>query len=159
MRNFILGAGFAIVVLVIAGIGAAPSLGTCFFVENVSRLSFEETKRVIKENVEKSDGWMIRGEKDFNAAYHRAGNGDLDFRLYEYKIANPAYSFQVNSAFPAVSVFMPASIAVVEYDDGRVVVYRKNTRLMGMFFSGVVKEIMAKKVPGDLDLILQGVIR
>lgn len=158
MKNFILGIGFAVVVLFLFGIGAGSTLGKYFFVENLSRLSFDETKTVIRENIAKTDGWVIRGEKDFNAAYQRAGQGDLAVRLYEYKIGNPSYSFRVNSAFPAVSVFMPAAIAVVEYADGRVVVYRKNTRLMGMFFSGVVKDIMTQKVPHDLDVILQGVI-
>jgi len=53
---------------------------------------------------------------------------------------------------------MPAAIAVVEYENGQVVIYRKNTRLMGSFFAGVIKEIMTKEVPKGLDKILDGVI-
>ncbi len=158
MTNFILGAGAAIVALLIIGIKLSSKLGKYFFVENISKLDFEESKKIIKKNIEKSDKWVLRGEKDFNDAYAQIGQGNLEFRLCEYKVGNQDHSFRVNAVFPALSVFMPASIAVVEYEEGRVIIYRKNTRLMGCFFSGVIREIMTKEVPKGLEEILEGVI-
>jgi len=129
-----------------------------FFTKDISRLDFEETNKVIKENIERSKEWILRSDKDFNETYKQAGKGDLPFRLREYKIGNPDHSSRVSLAFPSLSTFMPAAIAVVEYKDGQVTIYRKNTRLMGYCFTGVVKEIMTKEVPKGLDEILEGVI-
>jgi len=158
MVNFILGAGAAVVFLLTIGVISLPKLGKYFFVKNISKLDFEETNRVIKENIKISKEWILRSEKDYNETYKKAGKGDLPFRLLEYKIGNPDHSSRVNLAFPALSTFMPAAIAAVEYEDGQVVIYRKNTYLMGFCFSGVIKEIMTKEVPKGLDKILEGVI-
>jgi len=156
--SFILGLGSAVTFLLIIGVVSLPKLGKYFFVKNNSKLDYEGTNKVIKKNIGMSKEWILRGEKDFNEAYKQAGNGNLPFRLREYKIGNPNHSFRVNSAFPAVTTFMPAAIAVVEYENGQVVIYRKNTRLMGYCFSGVIKKIMTKEVPRDLGKILKGVI-
>lgn len=158
MANFISGAGTAVIFLLAIGVIALPKLGKYFFVKNISKLDFEEVNRVIKENIEISKGWILRSEKDFNETYKRIGKDNLPFRLREYKIGNPDHSSRVNFAFPAISTFMPAAIAVVEYENGQVVIYRKNTCLMGSFFSGVIKEIMTKEVPKGLNKILEGVI-
>jgi len=158
MLNFILGAGTAVVFLLTIGVISLSKLGKYFFVKDISKLDFEETSKVIKKNIEISKKWILRSEKDYNETYKQIGKGDLPFRLREYKIGNPDHSSRVNLAFPAISTFMPAAIAVVEYENGQVVIYRKNTRLMGSFFSGVIKEIMAKEVPKGLDKILEGVI-
>jgi hypothetical protein len=53
---------------------------------------------------------------------------------------------------------MPASIAVVGHKDGRVLIYRKNTSLMGNMFTGVVKDVMRDEVMPGLDKILDGII-
>jgi len=156
--NFILGAGAAVVSLLTIGVISLPKLGKYFFVKNISKSDFEETNKVIKENIEISKEWVLRSEKDYNETYKQLGKGNLPFRLREYKIGNPDHSSRVNLAFPAVSTFMPAAIAVVEYENGQVVVYRKNTRLMGSCFSGVTKEIMTNEVPKGLDKILEGVM-
>jgi len=127
MINFILGVVTVVVSLLIIGVISLPKLGKYFFVKNISTLDFEETNKVIKENIQISKEWILRSER-------------------------------VNLAFPAVSTFMPAAIAVVEYENGEVVIYRKNTRLMGSCFSGVTKEIMTNEVPKGLDKILEGVM-
>ena len=154
MMNFILGAGVTIIFLLITGVIVLPKSGKYFFVKNISKLDFEETNKVLKENIKLSKDWILRTEKDYNEAYRQTGKGDLPFRLREYKIGNPDHSSRVNSAFPAVSTFMPAAVAIVEYKNGEVILYRKNTRLMGYCFSGTIKEIMAKDVPKGLDKVL-----
>ena len=158
MVNFILGAGTAIIFLLAICVTSLPKLGKYFFVRNISKLDFEQTNKAIKENIQMSREWVLRGEKDYNETYKQIGKGNLPFRLREYKIGNPDHSSKVNLAFPAVSTFMPAAIAVVEYENGEVVIYRKNTRLMGLCFSGVIKEIMTKEVPKGLDKVLEGVL-
>ena len=158
MVGFVLAIGVAVISLLIIGVILLPSSGQYCFTKDISRLDFEETNKIIKESIERSKEWVLRSDKDFNETYKQAGKGDLPFRLREYKIGNPDHSSRVNLAFPALSTFMPAAIAVVEYKDGEVAIYRKNTRLMGCCFTGVVKEIMTREVPKGLDEILEGVI-
>jgi len=158
MINFILGVCATIICLLAFGVVLLPKSGKYFFTKNISKLDFEKTNNVIKENIKLSKDWILRSEKDYNDTYRQLGKGELPFRLREYKIGNPNHSSIVNLAFPAVSTFMPAAIAVVKYKNGEVVIYRKNTRLMGYCFSGVIRKVMSNEVPKGLDKILDGVI-
>ncbi len=157
--NFVL--GFIAALICLAG-GAAiilPRSGKMFFIRDRSRLSFEDTLENIRKNVDlNSRGWFIESEKDFNLAYIKKQKGELPFRLHVFKIGNSDHSYRVNSAFPAVAVFMPAAIAVVGRKNGNIDIYRKNTGLMGLFFTGIVREVMKDQVPVELDKILEGAI-
>jgi len=157
--SFILG---FIVALICIAAGAAiilPRSGKLFFIRNRSRLSFEDTLETIRKNTDRnSRGWFMENEKDFNLAYETKRKGELPFRLHVFKIGNSNQSYRVNSAFPAVAVFMPAAIAVVGRKNGNTDIYRKNTGLMGLFFTGVVRKVMKDEVPVQLDEILEGVI-
>ncbi len=156
---FIIGFISCLAVMGIAGLVMRPRLGKFFFVKSKSHLSFEDTLETIRRNVDSNKrGWFIAQSKDYNRTYEKKGKGELPFRLHEFKIGNPNHSFLVNRAFPAVSTFMPAAIAVVEYRDGKVVIYRKNTALMGKFFRGVIRKVMCEDVPLHLNEILTGVV-
>jgi len=156
---FIIGFISCLVVIGIIGINMMPRFGKFFFVKNISLLNFEDTLEVIRENVaQNSKGWFITDEKDYNQAYEKNKKGQLPFLLFEFKIGNANHSYPVNHAFPALSTFMPSALAVVEYRDGKVVIYRKNTRLLGKFFGGVVRKVMTKEVPVDMDKVLAGAI-
>ena len=157
--SFIFGFITAIVIIAVIGAIFMNQMGRFFFLRNKSRLNFEDTLKIIRENIEKNKrGWFTEGDKDFNLAYQKKQKGELPFRLNVFKIGNSNLSYRVNSAFPAVSTFMPAAIAVVGRKDGSVDIYRKNTGMMGFFFSGVVKEVMGKEVSIGLNEILKGAI-
>ncbi|MBL7188307.1 MAG: DUF302 domain-containing protein [Phycisphaerae bacterium] len=147
-----------IMILMAAGIFLMPRMGRFFFVSDRSRLPFDETIEYIRERCKQDSDWIIRGEKDFNKAYQQNGQGKLPHRLFEFKIGNPKHSFRVKHNTPAVCTFMPASIAVVEYEPNKVIVYRKNTSLMGHMFTGSVREIMSKEVPQQLDEMLKDIV-
>lgn len=156
---FIIGFISCLVLIGIIGIIMMPSFGKYFFVKNVSRLNFEDTLEKIRENIAgNTKGWFTTDEKDYNLTYQKKEKGELPFRLVEFKIGNSNHSYPVNKAFPALATFMPSALAVVEYQDGNVVIYRKNTGLLGRFFSGVIKHVMTKEVPVDMDNVLKGAI-
>ncbi|MEA1929030.1 MAG: hypothetical protein U9N73_12560 [Candidatus Auribacterota bacterium] len=156
---FIIGFISCLVVIGIIGIIMMPRFGKFFFVKDVSSLNFEDTLEAIRKNNEKNDkGWFITTEKDYNLTYQKKGKGELPFRLVEFKIGNANHSYPTNKAFPALATFMPSALAVVEYPDGNVVIYRKNTGLLGRFFSGVVRKVMTQEVPTDMEEILKGAI-
>ena len=89
MINFILGAGAVVVLLLIIGVNLSSKLGKYFFVENISKLNFEDSKRIIKENIEKSEEWVLRSEKDFNDVYTQEGQGNL----LELIMRSPRFQF------------------------------------------------------------------
>lgn len=155
---FILGAVSVLLILGAAFWLLMPKFGTLFFVNNRSRWSFEETVKRIADACKERDDWVIQGEKDFNESYRKNGHQELPHRIYEFKLGNPFHSRAVNEAFPAVCTFMPASIAVVEFEPDHVVIYRKNTALMGRMFQNPVRKIMNIEVPQQLDELLRDVI-
>jgi uncharacterized protein (DUF302 family) len=159
MKKFYAGFVTGIILLLVVGGLCMPMLGKLFFVEDQSVLSFDETVAKIRAAAEADAHWVIKQEKDFNKTYQKTGKGELPFRLTEFKLGNPDHSYRVNSAFPAVSTFMPAAIAVVEYAPDDVRIYRKNTGLMGCMFTGEVKKVMRNEVPQELDRILAGIIQ
>jgi uncharacterized protein (DUF302 family) len=147
------------IVILLALIAALmPRMGRLFFVADRSRLPFEETVDRIRERCEASDEWIIQDEKDYNAAYLNRGQGKLPHRLVEFKLGNPDHSYRVNHAAPEVSTFMPAAIAVVELTPDKVVIYRKNTALMGRMFPEPMRSIMGAEVPTQLDALLNEII-
>ncbi len=158
MKKYLLGLLSGLIIVAIASFILMPQMGKLFFVEDESQLSFDETVIKIRENCKADKEWHLLQEKDYNKAYQKRGKGELKFRLAEFKLGNPEHSYCVNCENPAVCTFMPASIAVVGYEDGRVVIYRKNTSLMGNMFTGIVKDVMRDEVMPGLDKILNGII-
>jgi len=157
MKRFLLGLICGMGVILLVGVLLMPRVGGLFFVEDHSLLSFDETVTQIRKHCQQNPHWHITGEKDYNAAYAKRGKGELPFRLTEFKIGNPDHSYRINKEFPAVCTFMPAAIAIVEYEPGDVRIYRKNTSFMSRMFTGSVKEIMQYEVPRELDQILDGI--
>jgi len=158
MIVFVIGLICGIVFSMVALVLFMPQMGQFFFVADRSRLSFVETVNQIRERCEQDNNWVIQGEKDYNQAYLKRDQGKLPHRLVEFKLGNPDHSFRVNYAFPEVSTFMPAAIAIVEYEQDKVIIYRKNTGLMGRMFKEPVRSIMGTEVPEQLDKILDGII-
>ena len=136
-----------------------PQMGRLFFVKDKSLLAFDETVAKLRENCKADKEWHLLQEKDYNKSYQKAGKEEMDFRLVEFKLGNPKQSYSVNCENPAVCTFMPAAIAVTGYKDGSVLIYRKNTTLMGNMFNGVVKRVMRDQVMIGLDKILDGIIK
>jgi uncharacterized protein (DUF302 family) len=133
-------------------------MGRLFFVENQSLLLFDETVTRLREQCQQNGPWHITQEKNYNVAYAKSGKETLPFQMVEFKLGNPDHSHRVNKQFPAICTFMPAAIAIVEYEEGDVRIYRKNTGFMGRMFTGSVKQIMQYEAPAELDKILHGII-
>jgi hypothetical protein len=48
-----------------------------------------------------------------------------------------------------MACLMPCTVAVYESDDGRIVISKMNTGLMGRVFGGPVARVMGKQVAAD----------
>lgn len=159
MKRFAIGVAVGWLTLAVLGWVLMPRMGPFFFVEDASRFPFEETVERVRAQASAHAPWHVLQEKDYNEAYRKRGVGELPFRLVEFKLGNPDHAHRVTVANPAVCTFMPASIAVVGWPDGRVSIYRKNTALMGRMFPGDVGRIMSREVPADLDAMLKDVVQ
>lgn len=159
MGLFLLGIVCGLAIVVIALVLAMPRMGRMFFTADKSLVSFDEAVQRLREQCAQHKPWHITQEKNYDAAYADRGKEKLPFKLVEFKLGNPNHSYLVNKQFPAVSTLMPAAIAVVEYENGDVIIYRKNTGLMANMFTGDIKRIMKDEVPKELDAILHGVIK
>jgi len=146
-------------IVMIAMVLFMPLIGKLLFLADRSSLSFEDTVNKIRTRCEQDQNWIIQEEKDYNQAYLNNKRGEMPHRLVEFKLGNPDHSYQVNSTFPEVCTFMPAAIAIVEYIPDKVIIYRKNTGLMGRMFKEPVRSIMSSEVPQQLDSILDGIIK
>lgn len=158
MTGIVLGFVGGIMAVAALGVALMPKMSRLFFVRDRSRLPFEETVQQIRERCQTSKHWVLQAEKDFNAAYLKNGHGEMPHRLVEFKLGNPDHSYRVNRANPEVSTFMPAAVAVVEYAPDKVLIYRKNTALMGRMFHEPMRSIMGVEVPQQLDELLNGII-
>lgn len=158
MGLFLLGVLCGVSVLLLAGVVLMPRMGRLFFVENRSLLTFDDTVNRVREQSQHVGQWHITQEKDYNSAFTKSGAGELPFRLVEFKLGNPDHAYRTNKQFPAISTFMPAAIAIVEYEGGDVKIYRKNTGFMGRMFTHDIKQIMQHEVPAELDEMLHGII-
>jgi uncharacterized protein (DUF302 family) len=133
-----------------------PYMGKLFFVEKKSKLNFQDTIDTIRNKIENNSyGWFISQEKHFHKVYEKQDKEKLDFKLTEFKVGNPNHSHIVNSSFPALSTFMPAAIAIVEFAEDDVRIYVKNTGLLGKFFKGKVRDVMCNTVPPQMNAILK----
>ena len=156
---FLLGVGCGLVLVVLALVLMMPRMGRMFFTADKSLVPFDEAVQRIREQCEHHKPWHITQEKNYSTAYADRDKEQLPFKLVEFKLGNPNHSYLVNKQYPAVSTLMPAAIAVVEYENGDVVIYRKNTGLMANMFTRDIKRIMKDEVPKELDAILEGVIK
>ncbi|NCD34922.1 MAG: hypothetical protein EOL87_16080 [Spartobacteria bacterium] len=158
LPTLLIGIVCGMLVVIMAMVLLMPMMGKLFFVADRSKRSFEDTVNEIRNRCEQDKNWVIQGEKDYNQAYLSNKRGELPHRLVEFKLGNPDHSYQVNATFPEVCTFMPAAIAIVEYKPDKVIIYRKNTALMGRMFKEPVRSIMSSEVPEQLDTLLDGLI-
>ena len=158
MTVFILGIVCGVVGVGVLMVAFMPKMGRLFFVVDQSGLPFEETINQIRERCKTSEHWILQAEKDYNAAYIKNGSGEMPHRLVEFKLGNPDHSYRVNRVNPEVSTFMPAALAIVEYTPEKVLIYRKNTGIMGKMFNEPMRTIMGVEVPQQLDELLKGII-
>lgn len=155
--SFIQGFVSAIIAIIIIWFLLRKKIGKFFFTRDVSLYDFDITVDKIRKRVANFPEWKITEDKDYTKIFESRDNRKLSFRLHELKLGNPEHSFKVNSEMPEVCAFMPASIVVVQKPGEEVMIFRKNTALMGEMFPGVTGQIMRENVPNELDKMLRGI--
>lgn len=149
------GAGLVagIILTLVAMMQIMPGL---MLTQHESTLPFDETVTAIEEAVE-AQGWVVSGTMNMNQSLAKHGV-DFSPQVRIIKLCKPDYAEKVLRDDRYVAPLMPCSIAVAEADDGKVMVYKMNTGLMGRMFGGTVAEVMGGPVAQDEKAILKGII-
>lgn len=127
------------------------------FIENKSKLNFEETVNAVSESATKH-GWHVPRIDDLQKTYKEAGHEDMT-KVKVVEICKPhgAYKILKDDKNKKMAAMMPIKIAVYETNDGQVYVSGMRIGFMGKLFGGVIKEVMSEGAE-DMEKTLESVI-
>lgn len=151
-KNIILSA-LLIIGLTIAAVYGASKIPDLMFVTVKSQHSFEETKKIIKAEVE-SQGWVNSGENNIaDSVQKHTGKGLPPVSVLKVCHADHAYNILSKQEFRYLSALMPCSVSVYEDNHGQVYASHFNTGLMGLIFGEPVRSIMTEDVTSFLNAL------
>ncbi len=131
---------------------AAP---TIFFKEIKSTYAFDKTVEIIKNNINKKEGWHVTTIIDQQQEVINNGGTNVG-KVKIIKFCNGKLSGEMLGADESkfMATKMPLSISVYEKSDGRVVIGLMNGYIMARLFSGTREGVIMQKVVKDMEDIL-----
>lgn len=148
------GAVLGVAALMITGFSAAPGL---MIVEDESRFDFDDTIEWLQVNAS-DQGWKVPTVHLLHDAVSPYGYSVE--RVAVLELCQPHHAARILAEDQArmVTSLMPCRVSVYETSDGRVMLSRMNTGLMGRAFGGTVAEVMAEAT-AENEAILADLIR
>lgn len=141
------------ILLLVAAVYGVTKIPDLMFVTVKSQHSFEETKQIIKAEVE-SQGWVNSGENSIaDSVEKHTGKSLPPVTVLKVCHADHAYNILSKQEFRYLSALMPCSVSVYEDDNGQVYISHFNTGLMGLIFAEPVKSIMTQDVTTFLNAL------
>ena len=139
----------------VAGIAFKVAAPTMFFKEIKSSYGFDKTVELIKNRINKKDGWHVTTIIDQQQEVLEHGGSDVG-KVKIIKFCNGKLSGEMlmadESKFMATK--MPLSISVYEKSDGTVVIGLMNGYIMARLFSATREGEIMQKVVTDMESIL-----
>ena len=121
---------------------AAPSPRD-LFLESVSPLKFAETVEALKAEMT-ADGWSVLATHDLSAALAKKGHTILPVSIIEACSGKYSVVLLKQDDTRYISSLLPCRISVYETSDGKVIISRMNTEVMGAQMEPAVTEVMGK---------------
>lgn len=151
---FVIGLVFGIVLTAVTIVKVMPGM---MLIQEESQYDFPTTIAKIEHNVTNA-GWNIVSSKLMNTSMAKHG---IDFkpRVQNIKICQEDYALKVLTSDRYVAALMPCTIAVYETDDGKIMISKMNTGLMGKMFGGVIAEVMGGYVAEDEHKMLNNIVK
>jgi uncharacterized protein (DUF302 family) len=152
-RGLALGAGTGIIITVVVVILVMPSL---MLNQYESAHNLETTVARLQKAIV-DQGWTVAGVKNMNAGMAKEG---VEFKpqVRVIQLCKAEYAAEILKSDRYVAAMMPCSIGVYETDEGKVMITKMNTGLMGTLFGGKIAEIMGNKVSKEESTILRSVL-
>jgi uncharacterized protein (DUF302 family) len=125
-------------------------------IAKTSRFDFKSTVSSVEKAISDA-GWLLVESMRLNDNLQKHG---VDFgpRVQLIKLCKAEYSASVLKKDRQMACLMPCTIAVYESDDGRVLLSKMNTGLMGKACGGNIARVMGGFVAADEKKMLQGII-
>lgn len=121
---------------------AAP-LPRDLFLESVSPLKFAETVEALKTEMT-ADGWSVLATHDLSAALAKKGHTILPVSIIEACSGKYSVVLLKKDDTRYISSLLPCRISVYETSDGKIIISRMNTEVMGAQMEPAVTEVMSK---------------
>ncbi len=143
--------------IALTGVTVVKVMPGMMLIEKESRYNFPTTIAKIEHNVTNT-GWNIVSSKLMNNSLAKHG---IDFKpkVQNIKICQEDYAHKVLTSDRYVAALMPCTIAVYETDDGKIMISKMNTGLMGKMFGGVIAEVMGGYVAEDEHKMLNDIVK
>lgn len=113
------------------------------FVETVSPLKYEATVEALKAEMA-ADGWSVLAAHNLAAKLAEKGHSVLPVTIIEGCSGKFSLTLLKNDATRYVATMLPCRVAVYETSDGKVIISRMNTHVMGAQMEPAVAEVMNK---------------
>lgn len=113
------------------------------FLETVSPFGFAATVDALSAEM-KADGWNILATHDLSAALAKKGHNVLPVSIIEACSGKFSVNLLKKDETRYVSSLLPCRVAVYQTNDGKVIISRMNTTVMGAQMEPAVAEVMAK---------------
>ncbi|MDP8266197.1 MAG: DUF302 domain-containing protein [Candidatus Aceula meridiana] len=145
--------------VVFAGLSIFILIPKMMIVSKESKYDFYETIRHIEESIKKA-GWNHKGTDMMSEEIKSKTGEDFGVKVAGIKLCRAIYAKEIlmSESSRFVSCLMPCSFSVWETDDGRVMVSKMNTGLMGRMLGGKIAEIMGGRVGPEEHEMLKNVI-
>jgi uncharacterized protein (DUF302 family) len=130
---------------------AAPSPRD-MFIESQSPLNFADTIAAIKAEVG-SMGWSVLVAHDMSAILAKKGHTIAPLVILELCSGKYSVALVKKDETRYVSSLIPCRLSVYETSDGKVIISRMNTTVMGAMMEPAVADVM-KKAGADLETII-----
>jgi uncharacterized protein (DUF302 family) len=114
-----------------------------FFLETLSKLSFEETVEKFKSIAEQKT-WKVTAIHDLQQTMKTHGKEVLPVKVFA--ICHPKHSSKIleKDDERIISSMMPCRISIYMKSDGKVYISRMNSVIMAQFFDGIIKDVMSE---------------
>lgn len=126
------------------------------FLETVSPLDFATTVDALTAEM-KADGWNVLSTHDLSAALAKKGHNVLPVSIIEACSGKFSVNLLKKDETRYVSSLLPCRVAIYQTSDGKVIISRMNTTVMGTQMEPAVAEVMAK-AGASLEAIVTKVI-
>jgi uncharacterized protein (DUF302 family) len=141
-----------VVSLFIVGMAFKAAAPTMFFKEIKSSYDFDKTVNVIKNRINKQNGWHVTAVIDQEKEILDNGGVDVG-KVKIIKFCNARLSGEMleNDSSKYMSVKMPLSISVYEKSDGEVMIGMMNGYIMARLFAGTPEGDIMENVVRDIE--------
>jgi uncharacterized protein (DUF302 family) len=141
-----------VISLFVMGMAFKVAAPTMFFKEIKSNYDFDKTVNVIKNRINKQNGWHVTAVIDQEKEILDNGGVDVG-KVKIIKFCNARLSGQMleNDSSKYMSVKMPLSISVYEKSDGEVMIGMMNGYIMARLFAGTPEGDIMENVVRDIE--------